>query len=145
MAFNVKPFLTKEQVINTYEWKIVDRIIKQEFPWITNMDVDENHLNDYNAIFVTIGVDPKIFSEMYDVKLSYLGEIGFLKNKKNSFLMLMFDITYERGKEITDDINKVFNSVHFTKALPEDMKLPNNRMLSVGDYVFVYNSEYPEN
>ena len=133
--------LSPDEVRNNYQYKVTRRIVMDKFPWITDITLQDNELNDYNLIFVNIFVDIKKFMETYDVKpMSYLrGYKGRIYN--SSSLSTTFDMTYEDGRDIADDVEKVMEDVGKTTALPQELKLPTSRRLTPG----IYHTPIPEN
>lgn len=133
--------LSPDEVRNNYQYKVTRRIVMDKFPWITDFALQDNELNDYNLIFVNIFVDLNKFMEMYDVKpMSYLrGYRGRVYN--SSSLSTAFDMSYEDGRDIADDVEKVMEDVGKTSALPQELKLPTSRRLTPG----IYHIPVPEN
>ena len=133
--------LSPDEVRNNYQYKVTRRIVMDKFPWITDFALQDNELNDYNLIFVNIFVDLNKFMETFDVKpMSYLrGYRGRVYN--SSSLSTAFDMSYEDGKDIADDVEKVMEDVGKTSALPQELKLPTSRRLTPG----IYHIPVPEN
>lgn len=125
--------LTPEQIRNSYEFKIVSRILKEKYPYITKIDFDDADLNQYRTIFLAVTVNPFIIQKMYGWKI-----IDFIPNMLfapyyMAYITSAFDAPFKIGIKINDEMNDVVSQIHETEALPHELKLPRNMK------VFSYN------
>lgn len=143
---DIKVILTRDEIINSYHWNLLKRIMKSEFPFIIDMDVEVDNLNKYNLIFAEIIIDPFKFAEVYDTTLPRYTVWGLTRNERRTspFVSSFFDLTYEQGKEIQKEMDDVMNSVEKSQALPDDLKLPKSRTIVTGDFIIPPNIEIPE-
>jgi hypothetical protein len=56
--------MTYDELINNYEYKIVKKMVMREYPWIKNMDIEEDDLNKIESLSVTY---------FKGISVSYLG------------------------------------------------------------------------
>lgn len=130
----IRNHLTYEQVLNSYEFKVVSKLLKKEYPWIKKVDVDEKALSEYNLIFLDIQINYELFSEMYDVELRQYPkktvESGGMYD--SPFLSLIFSFeSRDLPNELQNDITNLANSVRKSPAFPHDLKLPNERTFAI--------------
>jgi hypothetical protein len=51
--------VTQKEVEDSYEFKLMKKILKREFPWIVDVLVpDDEEVNKYGLIFLPIVIDP---------------------------------------------------------------------------------------
>ena len=132
--------MTPDELRNNYEFKVVRRGLIKEYPWIKDVDFNEEDLNKYNLIFLDIVVDPVEMAEAYGYELTPW-VITSLKNNyryTGNYPSLLFNISYEDGKdEIIDPINRMINGIHISPALPDDLRLPSGRQMQVSHFIAV--------
>jgi len=118
------PSISKEELFQNYEWKIIKKIILQEFPWIIDLDVDPSNLEIYSTIFVDLIIDPFVFSDTYNVKIKnyVLDQIEKGEKVDELYLSLIFNISEELESEIFDKIYKLVFLVVNSKSLPDELR-----------------------
>ena len=136
---------TVEELYDNYEFKVVKRAIMKEFPWIKNVTVTQDNLDRYNTIFLDFEVDLPRLLETYGWEPYRSAQRAWDENKyfHAMHLSLFGDVPYEAAKTaVTDDMEKLFQAIHDSPALPKDLKLMTGRRFSIGDFYF--NSGRPE-
>jgi hypothetical protein len=129
--------VTREEVLNNYEYKVTKRIVMDKFPWITDITIydEEEDINKYGLIFLLIHYDLKKFIETYDQPPAFYLTTYVDKNYTASHISTGFrDMEYEEGRDIEKDIDKLMNDVRNTPAIPDELKLPKGRRLTPGGY-----------
>ena len=125
--------MTPEQVKNNYEFKVTKRVLMNELKWIKDVVLEESDLVIYNTIFITIVIDPMLLANQYDWVINRW--VNNIPNYNASSPSMIFDIPYGVGEEyISDPIEKILNDVHRSKAIPQELKLPESRSIGVGGY-----------
>lgn len=122
--------VTQTYVYNNYEYKLAKRILKMDYPWILDLVVPPtSELDRWTLIFVNILIDPKIFSETYNVKM--------LPTTANRYAYLynIFEMPKHVATSYDDLIQDFFIDLHKNPAIPEELKLPNDRRLGVGEWL----------
>ena len=128
--------ITREEFLDNYEYKVIKRLLKKEFPFIIDVVPTEN-FEDYSSVhFVYVIIDPNKFMEEYpEAKLysyiKYLGEIfmpGYVYGMSFKFFFESEEDLYPIQEEISDTIRGVHNS----NSIPSDLKLPTT--ISVSGY-----------
>ena len=147
MAVKTADLLTVDELYNNYEYKVTKRVILNDFPWIKNMTFDGGNINEYNLIFITLHMDPFELSDMtgFGVYKWALKDIEEGHTFSTSYLSSMMNITYEQAKPTTEKIDETFKSVHKSQAIPQDLKLPYDRRLAVGDFKTLKGLTIPTN
>ena len=133
----VRGYITLQELEENYEYKIIKRILKKEFPWIKNVFMKKENLEKYTVLFVTIEVDQDIFMEIYKVHLRAFPkrEVEEGNTYESPFLSLIFEFADKSvGTGIEEDVVRTMNSVKKSKAIPPELKLPNERTWSVDVY-----------
>lgn len=130
--------LTIQQINDSYEFTVLKRILKKEFPWIKNIYVDENSLDEYSILFLKVHIDPTLFSEIYEVPLRPLAVWSLERGTPydSPFLSLIFVFEdKEVAKDIQSEIENTMSSIKKSAALPEELKLPRDRPWGIETYV----------
>ena len=135
----IESHMTPEELQNNYEYKVVRRALMREYPWIKDVTFDPEELDQYNLIFLNLIVDPAKMGEPYGWEMNSWVKRAYEEGQRYSgnYPTLLFkDVTYEVGRdEINDPINRMFEEIHSSPALPEDMRLPRGRTFQVGSFV----------
>lgn len=142
----VHDFLTKEEVVNSYEWKLTEKILKRQFPWIKGIELDEGDVNKYNLIFVDIIIDPYLLAKEKDWMINWYKVRG-LRNRepmRENFLTIYYNVSYDETKELYEEIEDTLYSVKSSKAIPDDLKLPKSRSMGIGGYKTSSDYQIPE-
>ena len=133
----VKGYITLQELEENYEYKIIKRILKKEFPWIKSVSMKEKNLEKYMVLFVKIEVDQDIFMETYEVHLRAYPkrEVEEGNTYESPFLSLIFEFEDKSvASGIEEDVVTTMNSVKKSKAIPPELKLANERTWSVDVY-----------
>ena len=130
--------MTPEELQNNYEYKVVRRALMREYPWIKDVTFNPEELDQYNLIFLNLIVDPAKMGEAYGWNMNTWVKRAYEEGQRYSgnYPSLLFNVTYEVGRdEINDPITRMFEEIHSSPALPEDMRLPSGRKFQVGSFV----------
>lgn len=141
----IESHMTPEQLENNYEYKVVKRALMREYPWIKDVTFTPNELDQYNLIFLNLIVDPIQMRDTYGYEFNpwLVGRIERGENYRGNYPSLLFDVSYEQGKEdIIDPLNDMIAQIHNSPAIPQDMRLPNGRTFQAT--TFVVNPDGPE-
>lgn len=137
-GFSIRDKLTLEEVENSYEWKLVKRILIREYPWIVDAEIDAPNLDKYNIIFINIYIDPIKFYEQYDKKLASYVKFWLSREKPSysaSYLSVLFDMDYEDYREIENELTSTIRGVKKSVAIPQELKLPESRPFSISEFI----------
>lgn len=117
--------MTKEEIINSHQWKMTVKLLKKEFPYILKVDVEIDKTIRYSLVNLIIYIDPFVFIELYGGKINPYFFYFNDPTKKNDSLYLstIFGLKYEEGSRITEEIFNVFKTVQ--SALPDELKFKN--------------------
>jgi hypothetical protein len=145
-------YVTKDEVESSYEYKLIKRILKREYPWIIDIRVpSDEEINQYNLIFLDVFVDPFILQKqtgwpMVSYLRYYLDKrLGHhLPNTyETSYLATMFNVDREQTQDIQADVEKTMKSVSTSNAIPEDLKIRKGRSFVVGSWIIPEIKEIP--
>ena len=141
--------MTYEQIIDNYEYKVVKRLLKKEYPWIKDVVVkdDNDEINKYNLIFLDVTIDPYELGRQEDWTVTRFLERSIRDNDEywSPYLSMFYkDVSWEDAKPLQDGINKSLESIHTSPALPTDLRLPGTRKFQVGSWYAYPTSITPE-
>lgn len=130
--------ITPDELRDTYEYKVAQRILKQDYPWIKEVTFKENELNEYNVIFLIIAIDVAEMSDTLneplapyikrDIPIDQMNPTLYTSPYLNSFLRKF-------NTKIQEDMDEKLHRIHTNKAIPRELKLPENRTLIVGTVI----------
>jgi hypothetical protein len=125
--------MTEQEVMNSLEFKLTTKILKNEFPFIKGMDLDGDPNQYQNSIYVRILLDPIEMSEYYDIPLRNWSSI-----KKSGWSTTFLKIFVEPEHQdilsgVSDEIDDLLMQATKSGAVPSTMKL--GKAFRVGDYV----------
>jgi len=133
----VSDSITPQELYDNYEYKVTVKALKREYPWIINVGVDENKINEYNLIFIDVYYDPFTVEDEYGWSISRWTKSAIDDGMEyySPYLSTAFDVSYETARDITDDIDEMMKGIHKSPALPQDLKLPGSRRFAIGRWV----------
>ena len=131
--------LTTEQVLDTYEFIVLRKILKKEFPWIKEVTIpSDNKLNEYRIIFLDIYLDPWELAKEEDLTVAWYMPASLERDGGFAFhfLNIMFaKEDHDACIGITHKIERVIQRITETPAIPAEFKLPKDRYFSPGAYI----------
>jgi hypothetical protein len=148
-------FVTKEEVENSYEFKLIKKILKREYPWIIDILLpSDEEINQYSLIFVNVLIDPYMLQRETGwpfnsyMKFYFGTDNTFLHTHEpyaysTAYLTTMYDVPREDSNYIQEDIEKTMKQIAKSPAIPEDLKLGKDRQFVVGSWL-VPKMEVPE-
>lgn len=141
--------ITREELENNYEYKVVKRMIMKEFPWVIDVipPTDEK-INNYNLIFLDLVIDPFKLQEETEWPLLYYVIKSTIWGRDNysytsPYLSAIYDITYEEGNDIHNEIESLMSQVSKSQAVPQDLKIKGERSFAVGSYLIPNEEHLP--
>ena len=118
---------TTEEIENNYEFKVVKRLLKKEFPFITDVKLTDNW-GDYNSLFfVDVSLNPSLLMEHLNIPDSP-NATRYLRGYRTSvaYLTMLFPTSFNKDDSISDLAKKVQSTitrVHQSPSIPDDMRL----------------------
>lgn len=118
---------TKEQIEDNYEFKVMRRLLKKEFPFITDVKLTDNW-DDYNSLFfVDVTINPAMLMEHLNIPDSP-NSTRYLKGYMTAvaYLSMLFPTSFNRDDSISDLAKKIQSTitrVHQSPSIPDDMRL----------------------
>jgi hypothetical protein len=138
---------TTEEIEDNYEFKVMKRLIKKEFPFITDMKLTDNW-SDYNSLFfVDITLSPSLLMELLNIPDTPRAT-RYLKAFRSEvpYLTMLFPSEYNEGDKIHNlgkNIQSVMTKIHHSPSMPDDMRLP--RPVNVSGYSITDKPTIPNN
>lgn len=124
------PTYTQEELDNNYTFKIIQKSLKQEFPFIKKVYLrNPKDLDKWsNNIFVDVDINPYEISERYGVPLDGLTERYLRRGQEywSPHLSMFFKLyTIEERRiigNIVNDTNYLIHSIQENAAIPNHLK-----------------------
>lgn len=115
-----------EEIINSYEYKVIERMLKRLYPFIVGLSPNEKQERHKYTTFIDLIID-------YDKLSEYMGEESdyirwMLEDGPHydiAYLALIFrdhDVKTKAHK-VDEDIAKIFMKVHDSKVIPKELSL----------------------
>ena len=132
----------KEYYENLYEFKVIKRILKMEYPWIKDIRVHSD-ITSYTRLFLEIEVDPiKLMKEMGYKKMSDWAQLCYDRGDyyNSGYFSVMFngsdsdDKLHDDSERVKDDMQKIIDNVTKSEVIPVEYKV--DRYMSVNDFYF---------
>lgn len=119
--------MTKEEIENSYVFKVVRRALMNELPYIKGVHVDESSIKDtYTIVFLTLDFDPFIFSLQYNIPFAkiWLNYLRLVGEDKTSVPGIFFKPEYrEQVDSKMKDIENLVNDIQKSPAIPNEYKI----------------------
>jgi hypothetical protein len=141
--------MTYEELMDNYEFKVSKKMLMREYPWIKDVTYKKpEDINKYNLIFIDIVVDPYELAEEYGWNV-----IWYINRRVRdgdfpnyAYLSIMFDgpESTEGAKNIQNQLERDLLSIHRSAAIPQELKLPEDRRLVIGGVYVDPNSKPPQ-
>jgi len=119
---------TREEIEDNYEFKVIKRLLKKEFPFITDIKLTDNWADYRSLLFVDLSLSPTLLIQQLDIPdtpstRKYLN----IFTSFSPYLSTLFPSKYDRDERITNLGKKVqatVTKVQQSPSIPYDMKLP---------------------
>lgn len=129
--------MTKEDILNSYHFKIVKKMLLRELPFIKDVDINESDLKVYNTLFLNITIDPYVLSQMLGLPIWNVITNYHRRGEDyiTPFMAMLFDTPtrHEDAKQISDLIENILEGVEKSMTLPKELKL--TRPLRLGTII----------
>lgn len=125
--------ITKTEVINSYEFKLLGKLLKNRFPFVKELVLNEDHEvipEDRNLIFFDVIINYQDLLKHYgedniDTRLIRNMTDKLLPNwRERSLTFRRFLKDKEMGNKVNNDMSKVVDNFRNHANLPDNMRLP---------------------
>ena len=126
---------TKEEIEDNYEFKVMKRLLKKEFPFIMDMSLTHNWDDYKSLLFVDISISPKSLMEYLNIPITPSSTKYLRFSSSVPYLTMLFPSQYNKGDVLTDlgkKISTMITRVRQSPSIPDEMRLP--RDVSVSSY-----------
>lgn len=150
MAVRDKDRVTKHEVENGMEFKLIKRILKSEYDWVIDVIVpNDDYINKYYIILLRVVIDPFILQRQVGIPL-----VGFLKIDLETgganwpgrrlfhpyvyFVNHIYEIFISHKDEMSkldNDVVRTIEGVRPSPAIPDELKNNKNRNFTLGGYL----------
>lgn len=113
--------LSKEQIENTLEFKVIRSGLKKKYPFIIGMVVDKDYQKYETSLFVDVVIDLKKFEEYMGAPIGERTQLSFFwylqtdKDYSTAYLSLWYDwdeSLKEKAQLVRRDIDDKMRTVH---------------------------------
>ena len=129
--------MTKEELYDNYEFKITKRTLMREFPFIKDVYVeDDEAINRYeHYIWLTLNIDPYQMGQMYGLKVANFVTRHLKRGEPYwaPYLSTLMLGSVDDTWPIRQALEKLMSGVHYSPALPSELKLP--KELDISSYM----------
>jgi hypothetical protein len=119
--------MTKEEIENSYVFKVVRRALMNELPYIKGVHVDETSIKDtYTVVFLTLDFDPFIFSLQYNIPFAktWLNYLRLVDEDKTSVPGIFFKPEYREKVDLKlKEIEALVNDIQKSPVIPNEYKI----------------------
>ena len=126
--------MTKEELYDNYEFKITKRTLMREFPFIKDVYAeDEEAINRYeHYIWLSVDIDPYQMGQMYGLKVINFVTRALKRGEPYwvPYLSTLMVGSVDDTWPIRQALEKVMSGVHYSPALPSELKLPKQLEIS---------------
>lgn len=137
MAVDVQ--MTQEELESNYEYKVIKKALKQEYPFIVDMKNHPDELNKYNIIFLDAIVDPIKMSEYFNKPLSkstYNWHILKMGPRTSIYVSsILGGMGIDEGSAFQREVDDLIEGMQKSKSIPEDYKLPKKRVIRINQWI----------
>lgn len=130
--------MTKEELENNYTYKVVSRVLKKQFPFITDISVSDEDLSKYKrSIFLNISVNPFVLGQMFGVRVAnyVIRELERGETYQSIYLSIMFGgSARDEMYELQELIRKVIKNTTESSSIPHEMRVY-DKQFSIGDFI----------
>lgn len=150
MSVRDKDRVTKHEVENGMEFKLIKRILKSEYDWVIDVIVpNDDYINKYYIILLRVVIDPFILQRQVGIPL-----VGFLKIDLETgganwpgrrlfhpyvyFVNHIYEIFISHKDEMSkldNDVVRTIEGVRPSPAIPDELKNNKNRNFTLGGYL----------
>jgi hypothetical protein len=143
---NPNNYVTPTEVENNYEFKLMKKVLRQEYPWVLDVLVpNDEEINKYNLIFLPIVIDPFMLQKevglpieawikryLTDERYKYMGKpYAYV----SSYISTMFKGDRDIPRDLQERVDIIMKSVGRSPAIPDNLKLGRGRAFSSGEYI----------
>lgn len=128
--------VTAQEVENSMEFKILMKTLKLKFPFIKGYKFD--NINEYSLIFFDLVIDITYIADKYKLQIADFIKYLVRRNLPTKGVSLTYffqpinDEQDDLLRNMCRDIEKTCKSIHETRVIPKNLKLP--RRLDVISY-----------
>lgn len=133
--------MTGQEILDSYLYKLVQRVLKHEYPFIKSVTLSPEQHNAKRIIVgdLDIEIDPYRLVDEYNgnLEVSYGVYLADRQNKqfRTPGLYLMVDGDLDLIRDIYQSITTTIYEVINSSAIPRDLKY-NSTDLDIGDFIY---------
>ena len=143
---NPNNYVTPTEVENNYEFKLMKKVLRQEYPWVLDVLVpNDEEINKYNLIFLPIVIDPFMLQKEVGLPIEawikrYLTDERYKQTYRqyayvSSYISTMFKGDRDATRDLQEKVDITMKSVGRSAAIPNDLKLGKGRQFSSGEFI----------
>ena len=118
--------MTEEELYDNYEFKVTKRALMREFPFITNVYVNDEEINKYNRmIFFQVDINPYLLSQLYGLPMSKYVDKKLRSGEDywGPFISFFLMGGVDAARPVNRAIDELISNIHRSTAIPQELKL----------------------
>jgi len=143
---NPNNYVTPTEVENNYEFKLMKKVLRQEYPWVLDVLVPKDEdINKYNLIFLPIVIDPFMLQKEVGLPIEswikrYLTDERYKQTYRqyayvSSYISTMFNGDRDTPRDLQERVDITMKSVGRSAAIPDNLKIGKGRQFSSGEFI----------
>jgi hypothetical protein len=137
--------VTVKEVETSYIFKVIKKVLKQKYPWVMDIYVDADDINQYTLLFLILKINPYILMEQYGWSIQDYIPYNKTDGRERHLTSLdfFFDIPSVDALVLENSIKNFINSVGSSKVIPNELKIKDGeRRWGISGYRIPPGSEF---
>jgi hypothetical protein len=120
--------MTEQDIYDNYEFKVLERALRREFPFIKKVYVkDPDDVDRYDTMqFLDVDINPYEMVQQYGLRIDPIADRYLRRGEPywGPYLSMFVKGSVDEARPITDAINELILGVRNSPALPPQLKYP---------------------
>ena len=120
--------MTEQDIYDNYEFKVLERALRREFPFIKKVYVkDPDDVDRYDTMqFLDVDINPYEMVQQYGLRIDPIADRYLRRGEPywGPYLSMFVKGSVDEARPITDAINELITGVRNSPALPPQLKYP---------------------
>ena len=129
--------MTEQEIYDSYEFKLVKKILKKEFKWIKDIRLDGDPTRYVNLIFLEVIMDPFECAEEEGLTVAHYIKKNTPENFGHLGTFFVEPIGIPLIKNIEDEMEQICKSVKTNPAIPQELRFKRQARFDVNTYIYL--------
>ena len=129
--------MTEQELYDSYQFKLIKKILKREFKWIKDVKIDGDPNRFTRLIFLELIIDPFELAEEEGLEVA-----SYIKKNRPDFVMYL-SVFFKEDREnpilsnLIRELDDVVENTSKNPAIPQELKLDSSRLFSIGKFTYL--------